>query len=109
MFLSGGGVYAHADPRRTSVAGQQGWQRQWDGAPHAGTNADLVKFVHAVHAALEPGCRVPAPAPVLPANTPPPCCPGAAAAIDFAAGAGLQGVILNTLALQVRQTDRLWA
>jgi glycerophosphodiester phosphodiesterase len=42
MFLSGGGVYAHADPRRTSVA----------------------------------------------------------AAIDFAAGAGLQGVILNTLALQ---------
>lgn len=67
MFLSGGGVYAHADPRRTSVAGEQGWQRQWDGAPHAGTNADLAKFVHA---ALEQGCRVPAPAPVLPANTP---------------------------------------
>ena len=42
MFLSGGGVYAHADPRRTSIA----------------------------------------------------------AAIDFAAAGGLQGVILNTLALR---------
>ena len=42
MFLSGGGVYAHADPRRTSIA----------------------------------------------------------AALDVAAGGGLQGVILNTLALQ---------
>lgn len=43
MFLSGGGVYVHADVRRTSIA----------------------------------------------------------AAVDFAAAAGLQGIILNTLALQV--------
>jgi hypothetical protein len=42
MFLTGGGVYRHVDPRRTSVA----------------------------------------------------------AALDFAAGAGLEGVVLNTLALQ---------
>jgi glycerophosphodiester phosphodiesterase len=42
MFLSGGGVYPHVDPRRTSVA----------------------------------------------------------AAVDFAAGSGLQGVVLNTAALQ---------
>lgn len=48
MFLSGGGVYVHADARRTSVA----------------------------------------------------------AAVDFAAAAGLQGVILNTLALQVGGSRR---